>query len=157
MKRAIIYYSLSENTKDAAEKIASELEIPAFRIDLVTPLPTEKGKQMMTGGMQATFGLKPPITGVPDDLSSYDDIIIGTPIWAGKTASPINTLLREYGIADKVTSVFTCSGGGDNDKCIKRLRKILKNLKSEVALIDKNYKPENENNSKLSDFIALIK
>lgn len=156
MKRAIIYYSLSNNTKEAAEKIATSLEADIYRIDFVKPLPNNKAGQMIEGGRQATFGVKPEIKGQPEDIASYDEIIIGTPIWAGKCASPFNTLFENKALCEKVTAVFTYSGGGDNDGCIKALTKILPNMKRNVALADSKSKFASTNDAKLDEFIKFF-
>ena len=153
MKRAIIYYSLSNNTKVTAEKMADTLGADIYRIDLVKPLPSNKAGQMFEGGRQVTFGVKPEINGAPEDISSYDEIIIGSPIWAGKCASPFNTLLANKDLCAKITAVFTYSGGGDNDGCIKALNKILPNLKYNVALADSKSKFAPQNESKIEEFI----
>lgn len=153
MKRAIIYYSLSNNTKSTAEKLAETLSADIFRIDHVKPLPNNKAGQMFEGGRQVTFGVKPEIKGAPEDISIYDEIIIGTPIWAGKAASPFNTLLDNKELCAKVTAVFTYSGGGDNDGCINALKKVLPNLKINVALSDSKSKFATQNEGKVAEFI----
>ena len=40
MNRAVVYYSLSGNTKEAAKVIARKLGAKIFEIDLVKPLPS---------------------------------------------------------------------------------------------------------------------
>lgn len=157
MKRIIIYYSLTENTKNAAEKLAELLNADLCRIDTVKPMPLEKEKQMIIGGMKAVFGMRPKIKDVPTDIQSYDEIIIGTPVWAGKNAPAVNTLLKNKEIKEKVTAVFTLSGGGDNDKCVARLRKKLPNLKHTVALADRNHETASRNDDKLIAFAEEIR
>ena len=150
MKRIIIYYSLTENTKSAAEKLAELLSADLCRIDTVKPMPSEQEKQMIIGGMKAVFGMRPEIKDVPQNVSQYDEIIIGTPVWAGKNAPAVNTLLKNKQIREKVTAVFTLSGGGDNDRCVARLRKMLPKLKHTAALADKNHKSARLNEEKIS-------
>jgi len=111
---------------------------------------------MFEGGRQATFGVKPEITGAPTDITAYDEIIIGTPIWAGKCASPFNTLLADENLCAKVTAAFTYSGGGDNAGCIKALAKVLPNLKHNVALADSKSKFAPENTNKIAEFIKCF-
>lgn len=154
MKRAIIYYSLTNNTKETAEKLAESLKADIYRIDFVKPLPKNKAGQMIEGGRQVTFGVKPEIIGHPEDYSEYDEIIIGTPIWAGKCASPFNTLMNDKNLCDKVTAVFTYSGGGDNDACIKALKPLCQNLKYNVALADNRTKFAVDNEQKIKELIA---
>lgn len=138
MNRAVVYYSLSGNTKEAAKVIARKLGAKIFEIDLVKPLPKNTVRQMFVGGMQSTFVRRPKIKGVPDNIDYYDEIILGMPVWAGMPASPVNTFIKNYGVADKIDAVFTFSGGGDNDRCLAQLSKSLKNIKSQVALADRN-------------------
>lgn len=156
MKRAVIYYSLTDNTKEAAEFVARELDASLFCIELAKPMPETKAKQMFLGGMQASLGFTPEIKGVPQDLEAYEEIILGTPIWAGKEASPIHTLLKKYAIADRVYAVFTFSGGGDNEKCIASLSKTLVNLKCNVALADRAHESSSNNPQKLKQFVEDI-
>ena len=131
MNRAVVYYSLSGNTKEAAKVIARKLG--------------------------ATFGRRPKIKGVPDNIDYYDEIILGMPVWAGMPASPVNTFIKNYGVADKIDAVFTFSGGGDNDRCLLQLSKSLKNLKNQVALADRNSNAAKDNQEKLEKFVMSIK
>lgn len=156
MKKAVIYYSLTENTKEMAEYVAKELNADLFQIDLKKPMPESMGKQMMIGGMKSTFGMKPKIKGVPENIAEYDQIILGVPIWASKPAAPVNTLIHKYGMEDKIIAVFTCSGGGDNEKCMKVLGKKLKNMKYHVALADRKNKIASENMEKIKGFVKEL-
>lgn len=156
MKRAVVFYSLSGNTKEAAECIAKEIEADLIQIDFVEPMPKGNFARIIKGGGLTTFGRKPEVTGIPENICKYDEIILGLPVWAGKAAAPINTLLAIDGVADKVTAVFTFSGGGDNAGCIKHLSKTLHNIKVNVALADKNTGKAAENADKLQKFVDAI-
>ena len=153
MKRAIIYYSLSNNTKMTANYLGEKLGADVYRIDLVKPLPNNKAGQMFEGGRQVTFGVKPEIKGVPEDISQYDEIILGSPIWAGKCASPFNTLFENEELCNRVVAIFTYSGGGDNAGCIKVISEKLPNLKYNVALADSKTKSAVDNEKKTEEFI----
>ena len=156
MKRAVIYYSLTNNTKEAAEYIAEKIGADLFQVELVKPMPEDFKKQIFIGGMQTCMGMTPKIKNIAADFSQYDEIIIGAPIWAGKAAAPMNTLLKKYKIADKVTAVFTFSGGGDNDNCILALNKKLKNIKMNVALADRKSELASQNQEKIEKFVENI-
>ena len=75
MSKAVVYYSLSGNTKEAAVEIARKLGAKIFEIELLKPLPQNTVRQMIVGGMQSTFGRKPQIKGVPDNIDYYDEIL----------------------------------------------------------------------------------
>lgn len=155
-KKVIVYYSLTNHTKEAAEWIANKIGADLVRLELVKDLPEHQGKKYMIGGMQASMGMKPPIHKISADLSAYDEIILGTPVWASKCAPAINTFLEDKAVCAKVKSVFTFSGGGDNDKCIKGLKKKLPNLKNTVALADKKYDNAGNNEAKLNGFVETM-
>ena len=57
---------------------------------------------------------------------------------------------------NRLTAVFTYSGGGDNDGCIKALTKILPNMKRNVALVDSKSKFASTNDAKLDEFIKFF-
>lgn len=156
MRRAVIYYSLSGNTHAAAETIAAALQADLIRIDTAKPMPESFSQQILYGGMQATFGLKPEITGIPDDLHTYDELIVGTPVWAGKHSPAVHTLLQDTVVREKVTAVFILSGGGKNEKLLPRLHKLLPNLKYTVHLADRKLQQETENREKLLAFLAQL-
>lgn len=157
MKTAVIYYSLSENTKEAAETIASALDADCIRIGTVKPMPTGRTQQIMYGGMLATFGLKPQITGVPENLDSYDRIILGTPVWAGKMAPAILTLLSNPAVPEKVTAVFALSGSGNAESCLARMKKKLPNLTVTASLADHYNELSAKNAEKTTAFFEQLK
>ncbi|HBF64511.1 MAG TPA: flavodoxin, partial [Clostridium sp.] len=51
--------------------------------------PTEGFGKFFWGGKSVLFGEKPQIINERIDLSKYDTVVIGTPIWAGSFAPPI--------------------------------------------------------------------
>ena len=126
MSKAVIYYSLTGNTKEAAKEIARKLGAKLFEIDLAKPLPRKPAAKMLVGGMQSTFGRTPKIKGVPDNIDYYDEIILGTPIWAGLPAAPVNTFIKKYGVADRINAVFTFSGGGTMTDVLHSCQRNLK-------------------------------
>ena len=84
---------------------------------------------------QVFFNVKPSVVGVPDNIYEYDEIILGSPIWAGSVASIVNSFLYRYDVKDKIVGLFVTSGSGRGERCIKKLSKRLKNLKYHVSLI----------------------
>ena len=121
MKTIIVYYSLDGNTKQAAETLAKAIGADVCEIQPVKPIKSA-GKPtfrtIMQGGGQVAFGLCPALKEFSADLSQYDRIILGTPVWNAKCASFVRTFAKKYArqhnLTDKVTAVFTLSGGGDN-------------------------------------------
>ncbi|MDO5573108.1 MAG: flavodoxin [bacterium] len=158
MKRIVIYYSLEGNTEKAAKQIAEALEAELVRIEPVKSIPTDSDKKFMVGGMQAMFDICPKLQNERLDEAAYDQIILGTPVWAGKCASPVRSFIKKNHLNEKVTAVFTCSGGGDNDGCIANLKKLLHHIQYTVALADQNNQElSGKNESRLAEFIEQLK
>ncbi len=56
-------------------------------------------------------GTLPPINDVPD-LTQYDTVLIGTPIWWGTMSSPVRTFLTQNSLSGKTGAPFVSHGGG---------------------------------------------
>lgn len=156
-KRIVVYYSFEGNTKKAAEKIAEGLQSDIWRLKPVKEMPCHGVRKFIFGGMQATFGCSVPIQKIELDMEQYDEIILGTPVWAGKCTPVVNQFLKEINDREKITAVFTCSGGGDNGQCIANLRKKRLSLKHTVALADCNNPLSKENDIKIMNFLEELK
>lgn len=156
MKRAVIFYSFEGNTKAAAEAIAKHLEADIFEIEPVKPIPKSCLKYLV-GGMQSTTKSCPEIKSLNCNLSDYDEIILGTPVWAWKPAAPVWSFIKKNNLNEKIKYVFTLSGDGTNEGCMKHLKKELNNIKYDVALADKKNPVSSENKEKLKEFINKIK
>ena len=154
MVRAVVYYSFEGNTREAAQKISSIIGADLIEIKPVKEISDCGPRKMMEGGGKAIFGFGSAILPVEKDLSLYDEIIIGTPIWAGRCSPYINTLLKDEVIRSKVTGVFTLSASGNNRSCIKSFRKKLPNLKYDISLRDRVGKKAGANDGAIELFVS---
>ena len=156
MKGIIIYYSLSGNTKKIAEQIAKQFNWDSVEIQTVKGFPKNKAAVMFYGGAMASFGICPKIKPVSISLDSYEHIVIGTPVWAGKCAPAMRSFIKAHDLSHKKVDVFTCSGGGENEKCIAELKEMIPLLKNHVSLIDSNQADSKDNEQKLTSFMRMI-
>ena len=93
MKTAIVYYSMSGNTKYVADKIAEKLGADIIRIEPVKAYPDEGAKKFIWGGKSAVMGEKPVLQPYEFSLEKYDRIILGTPVWASTFTPPVRTFI----------------------------------------------------------------
>lgn len=100
MKNVIVYYSKSGNTETVAKEISNVLNCGIKKIEL------KKEIGFMGAAFSALLGLKGKIKSMDLNLKDYDNIFIGTPVWAGKTSSPINTFLSVANLTGKNIFVF---------------------------------------------------
>lgn len=156
MKRLVVYYSLSGNTKEAAEKIAGALSADLMELQTEKDMPKFFPAQIIVGGGQVAFNHIPKLKPLTKDVSSYDEIILGSPIWNSKGVPAVNAFLQVENYAQKVTSLFFLSGGGEVNKGLEAITKLLPNLQNTVSLLDKKHADSKNNDEKIKEFVGKI-
>ncbi|MBQ3265716.1 MAG: flavodoxin [Ruminococcus sp.] len=155
MKTAIVYYSMSGNTQQTAEKIANMIGADMIRIEPKKEYPSTGFRKFLWGGKSAVMGDKPRLQPYHFD-GDYDRIIFGTPVWASSFTPPIRTFISENRekIAGKSVAAFVCFSGGGADKALLKLKQFLEidSLDAELILIDPKDNPSPENKKKIKDF-----
>ncbi len=111
MKTIVVYYSLSGNTRDIAERIGSRIQAD---LEEIKDNRNRRGiLGFIASGNEAYQRLSTPIDKLKRDPSQYDCVIIGTPIWGGNISTPVRTFLREYKDTFKKVTFFCTSIGTD--------------------------------------------
>ena len=144
MSVLVVYFSFEGNTKLVAEKIGQTLHADIVELKTSKNYPTGGIGKYFWGGKSVVFGDKPTLTNERIDLSHYDTIIIGTPIWAGAFAPPIRSFVNDYQITNKQIAIFACHRGGGAVKCFAKLKEALPENKfiGEVAYVEPKENPE---------------
>lgn len=156
MKRLVVFYSLSGNTREAAKKIAEELGADITELETEKQMPKSFAAQIFVGGGQVMFNYVPKLKPLGGKTDGYDEIILGSPIWNSKGVPAINAFLRDENAAEKVTALFFLSGGGEIEKGLDAITKKLPNLKNTVSLLDRKHKDSAQNEAKIKQFIKEI-
>ena len=93
-----MYYSRTGATRQAMTEIAQALD--AELVELTDGVDRSGARGYLRSGMdamrRATLPLAPYETERP--LSDYRLVILGTPVWAGRCASPVRALLKRRGL-----------------------------------------------------------
>ena len=156
MRRLVVYYSLSGNTEEAAQKIAEKLDAELLKLGTVKTMPKSFAAQILVGGGQVMMNYIPELKPIDKDISLYDEIILGSPIWNSKGVPAINAFLKDENAAGKVTSLFFLSGGGEIQKGLEAITKKLPNLKNMVSLLDRKHADSKNNDAKIDQFVDSI-
>ncbi|MFZ0924850.1 MAG: NAD(P)H-dependent oxidoreductase [Halobacteriota archaeon] len=90
MKTLVAYYSRTGNTKKVAEALAENLNAD---VESITSDTKDKGMGRLA--MQAFLRVHAKIAQTMNDAASYDLVVVGSPVWAGKMSSPIRTYLAK--------------------------------------------------------------
>jgi len=133
MKALVLYYSLEGNVNFAAETLAGELGADLFRVRTVKEYPAKGFAKFFHGGKDAVFSATPELKEALPDFSPYDTIVLGAPVWAGKPAAPMNTILANADFTGKKIAVFVSSAGGNGDSSIKIISEKAKNASKVIA------------------------
>ena len=118
--KLFIYYSLSGNG-DIIGNYLSKDNIDIRKVETTKPLPKNTVLRILTGGFLAGINHKDKLINFDSDISKYDEVIIGSPIWNGKLACPINTVLDLVNLKNKKVTFILYSGTGEAPKANKML------------------------------------
>lgn len=159
MRALVVFYSLEGNTKFISETINEELNGDIVEIKPLKQIPTGGFRKYLWGGKQVMFKDKPDIEPISTDLSKYDLIILGTPVWASRFAPVFNTFLEKHKIENKKIALFCCHGGGKEGKTFVDFKEKLKgnDFVGEIAFEDPLKKDKEDSLLKAKQWITSIK
>ena len=161
MNTAIVFYSMSGNTRQSAEKTAAELGAELIGIKPQKAYPSAGLRKFLWGGKSAVMGETPPLEPYIFNAEKYDRVILASPVWASNIAPPVRTFIKEnaHKLKGKRLAALLCCSGGGFDKALNKLRALLEvtELEAETVLIDPLVKPSEENEKKLGAFCEKLK
>ena len=118
MKKLFIYFSLTGN----GDKVAEVMKENGYDIRKVE----EKHKpskvfffRVLGGGFRAGLGLKGKLINYIPDLTDYDEVVVGSPIWNGRFPPAINAVLNLTNFEGKKLSFVLYSGSGEGRKALQ--------------------------------------
>ena len=110
--KLVLYYSQTSNTKTVAREIATRL---GADIEEIIPLKPYEGDLQATVErcrQEREEGITPEIQPLTSDLSQYDVIFLGYPVWFGTYAPPVAALLDQVDLSGKKIVPFCTFGSG---------------------------------------------
>ena len=133
----VTYFSASGVTKGIAQKIANDNGYDIFEIvpeEIYTPADldwTDKNSRSTLEMNDKSF--RPPIVETVD-VSAYDTIVIGFPVWWYTAPTIINTFIESVDLSGKTIKAFCTSGGSGIDKCVSDLSNTYPELNFDKGL-----------------------
>lgn len=103
----IVYYSLTEKTKRVADTLQRMTGADTFRLETVVPYDEAAIERVQEDQAAGRF---PELKALPN-LSGYDLILVGSPVWWYTLSSPVVAFLRQADFAGKRTAVFATHMG----------------------------------------------
>ena len=137
MKTLVAYFSASGVTKGVAEKMADKIGADTYEIKPVKPY-TDADLNWMNKNSRSTLEMKdkssrPEIIKGDIDVSKYDRILLGYPVWWYTAPTIVNTFLESYDFSGKEIIIWATSGGSGlgnaKDDLAKSITATIKNGK----------------------------
>lgn len=124
MKGIVVFYSLEGNCKLIGTTIAESLGFEVLDLKVKNPIPTKGPKKYLIGGRSAITKSSPELETIIPDLSDYELIIVGAPVWAATFAPALRSFATSAHLENKKIAFFTCSAGGPTKKCISDMKTL---------------------------------
>ena len=155
MSVCIVYHSETGNTKKVAEAAAKATG--AVLIPVRDLANYSRIGRYLVGARKARAGEKSEIEPSKIDVSGYDLVVIGSPVWAWRPTPGANAAIAALmGCEGKRGMVFATSGGKPGDT-LAILRRALEGRKVKVEGAFHFPKRELGDEKKLKEFIDAIK
>ena len=124
-KKLVTYFSASGVTKAVAEKLAQTLGADVFEIApkvLYTAADLDwRDKTSRSTVEMNDLSYRPEMAEGDVDISAYDTVYVGFPIWWYIAPTIINTFLEKYDWNGKKIVMFATSGGSGWGKTVEKL------------------------------------
>ena len=127
MRTLVAYFSASGATKRVANKLVSKLNCDTYEIKPVQPY-TDADLNWMDKNSRSSVEMKdkssrPEIVKDGLDVSGYDRILLGYPVWWYTAPTIINTFLESHDFSGKEIIIWATSGSSGLGKAKNDLSK----------------------------------
>lgn len=131
-KTLVAYFSASGVTKGVAEQLAEVAGADLYEIAPAQPYTKADldwtDKQSHSTLEMQDLSSRPALADTTADLSAYETIYIGFPIWWYTAPTIINTFVETYDLQGKTLIPFATSGGSTIEKACNDLKAAYPNL-----------------------------
>lgn len=125
-KSLVVYFSCTGNTKAVAEKISQLTGADLYEIVPAEPYTAEdlnyNNDSCRANREMNDASARPEIGSNAVEISAYDTVYIGYPIWWGTMPRITNTFLDTYDLSGKTVMPFCTSGGSGASESVSDIR-----------------------------------
>lgn len=127
-KKLIAYFSASGTTKKAAEHLAKAVGADLFEIKPVVPYSSADlnwmDKKSRSSVEMNDPASRPGIAERLPNMTDYETVYIGFPIWWYVAPRIISTFVESYDFSGKTMVPFATSGGSGMGRTVDELKKL---------------------------------
>ena len=111
MNKLVVYFSYTGNTRMIANKIKDKLNCDILEIETVIPYSSDYQTVVNDEQNSEASNHLPEIKDINVDLTKYDEIILGTPVWWYRPVPAIRTFLTQNDLSGKIIKPFATNAG----------------------------------------------
>ncbi len=127
-KSLVAFFSASGVTKRVSEKLANVLGAELFEIvpdEVYTPEDLDwQNKQSRSSVEMSDRASRPAISSKVDDISQYDVVFVGFPVWWYREPSIIDTFMEQYDFSGKTVVPFCTSGSSALGESVDNIQNL---------------------------------
>jgi len=120
----IVYFSRTGNTQRIVDHIVERVRCDAVEIETRDPYPEDYETLVDLVRQQARDGYLPPLA-TQLNLTGYDRVFVGSPIWGNRLSRPVHSFLDSHNLSGKVVAPFVTyevsSRGGEAPDQLREL------------------------------------
>ena len=159
-KTIIIYHSYTQNTEKVANMIKEQLGCDILKLNPKKAFSTDY-QSVVDEWQNNSIKNEVEIEDINIDLSKYDNIILGSPIWWYTITPVISTFLKKYNLEGKNIYPFVTSAGWFGHSLVD-IKKLCKNANVKSGLqvtFDEDYNLHKivASKPKIEDWVNSIK
>lgn len=128
MNALVAYFSATGTTARAAKALAEAIGADLFEIAPEQPYSSAdlnwNDKNSRSSREMADEKCRPAIAGDAPDMSAYDTVFVGFPIWWYVEPRIVDTFLEEHDFSGKTIVPFATSGGSSLGKAPQRMASL---------------------------------
>lgn len=131
-KTLVVYFSATGTTANAARTIA---DVTGGTLHEIVPQQSYTSDDLDWNNKQSRSSVemnnpkaRPALKETQTDVSKYDVVFIGYPIWWNQAPRIINTFIESHSLKGKTLIPFATSGGSGINNSVKELRKTYPDL-----------------------------
>lgn len=149
-----VYHSESGNTRGVVEQCA--VATGGEKVEVHDLAHYNLISKYIVGGRRAMKGLIDPIEPSVIDVSGFDVIVIGSPVWAGKPTPAINAAIDAMKGCEGKKGVIFVTCGGSAGESTAFMKKALEDKKVQIAGTTVFTKRELHDERKVKSLIDLV-
>ena len=131
-KSIVVYYSWASHAKEMAQALASQTGADLAELRPALPYSKDYGQVVRRAKEEILQGTRPDLLPPLPDLTPYDRVYVGAPIWCGTMAPPLASFLALQTWEGKRVFPFCTHGGGGKGRCEQDIRALSSGAQAEA-------------------------